>query len=53
MRELGAQLAQKDSNIDIHHIKGKWNIANLFTKEIKDSSHFQNMAFTITSPCPG
>jgi hypothetical protein len=50
IHELGVCLAQTKGDIDVQHIKGKCNIANLFTKEIKDSSHFQQMAFTITTP---
>jgi hypothetical protein len=50
MRKLGVRQNQKDGKVDICHIKGKHNIADLFTKEIKDSTHFQRMAFTITSP---
>jgi hypothetical protein len=50
MRELGVRLAQQQGDVDIQHIDGKKNIADLFTKEIKDSHHFQEMAFTITTP---
>lgn len=50
MRELGVRLAQQQGDVNIQHIDGKKNIADLFTKEIKDSHHFQEMAFTITMP---
>jgi hypothetical protein len=50
MRELGVRLFQQQGDIDVRHIEGKKNIADLFTKEIKDSQHFRNMAFTITTP---
>jgi hypothetical protein len=50
MRELGVRLAQLNGDIDVRHIEGKRNIADLFTKEIKYASHFQEMAFTITTP---
>jgi hypothetical protein len=50
MRKLGVRQAQQDGYVDIRHIEGKHNIADLFTKEIKDAKHLQNMAFTITSP---
>ncbi len=50
MGELGVRLAQEQGKVDIRHIDGKRNIADIFTKEIKDSQHFQNMAFTITTP---
>jgi hypothetical protein len=50
MRELAVRLAQRDGHVAIRHIPGKHNIADLFTKEIKDPTHFRNMAFTITSP---
>jgi hypothetical protein len=50
MRELAVRLAQRDGHVAIRHIPGKHNIADFFTKEIKDPVHFRNMAFTITSP---
>ena len=51
MRELAVRLAQRDGHICIRAtFPGKHNIADLFTKEIKDPTHFRNMAFTITSP---
>jgi hypothetical protein len=50
MRELGVRLSQQQGEVDVRHIDGKNNIADLFTKEIKDSQHFRNMAFTITTP---
>jgi hypothetical protein len=50
MRELAVRLAQRDGHIAIRNIPGKHNIADLFTKEIKDPTHFRNMEFTITSP---
>jgi hypothetical protein len=50
MRELAVRLAQREGSVAIKHIPGKHNIADLFTKEIKDPTHFRNMAFTITSP---
>jgi hypothetical protein len=51
MRKLGVRQSQQSGAVDVCHIDGKRNIANLFTKEIKDASHFQKMAFTITTPC--
>jgi hypothetical protein len=50
MRKLAVQLAQPDGHVRIKHIPGKHNISDVFTKEIKDPTHFHNMAFTITSP---
>jgi hypothetical protein len=50
MRELGVRLSIQNGDVDVHHIEGKKNIADLFTKEMKDSQHFRNMAFTITTP---
>jgi hypothetical protein len=50
MRELGVRLSQKKGDVNIQHIDGKRNIADIFTKEMKDTAHFQKMAFTITSP---
>lgn len=50
MRELGVRQSQQVGAVDIRHIDGKRNIADIFTKEIKDVPHFQKMAFTITTP---
>ena len=50
MRELAVRLVQTDGHVCIRHIPGKHNIADLFTKEIKDPTHFRNTVFTITSP---
>jgi hypothetical protein len=49
MHGLRVHLAQQSGHVNIKHIDGKKNIADLFTKEIKDSKHFQAMAFTITT----
>jgi hypothetical protein len=50
LRELSVRLYQQNGDVDIRHIEGKKNIADLFTKEIKDAQHFHSMAFTITNP---
>jgi hypothetical protein len=50
MRELGVRLYQNLGAVSIQHIEGKHNVADLFTKEIKDSAHFLSMAFTLTTP---
>jgi hypothetical protein len=50
MRELGVRQSQQLGDVDVHHIDGKRNIADLFTIEIKDATHFQKMAFTINTP---
>jgi hypothetical protein len=50
MRELSVRLWQKLGLVEVRHISGKTNIADIFTKEIKDTQHFRNMAFTITTP---
>jgi hypothetical protein len=50
MCELGVRQSQQSGNVDVRHIEGKSNIADLFTKEIKDTLHFQKMATTITTP---
>jgi hypothetical protein len=50
MRELSVRLAQRDNQVSIRHIPGKHNISDLLTKEIKDPTHYRNMAFTMTSP---
>jgi hypothetical protein len=50
MRELSVRLWQKLGLVEVRHISGKTNIADIFSKEIKDTQHFRNMAFTITTP---
>ena len=50
LRELLVRLHQKLSNVDVKHIAGKQNIADILTKEEKDSMHYHLMAFTITTP---
>jgi hypothetical protein len=50
MRELSVRLWQRLGLVDVRHIAGKTNIADIFTKEIKDTQHFRNMAFIITTP---
>jgi hypothetical protein len=50
MCELGVHQSQQLGDIYMRHSDGKCNIADLFTKEIKDAPHFQKMAFTSTTP---
>jgi hypothetical protein len=50
MQELSVRLWQKLGLVEVRHISGKTNIADIFTKKIKDTQHFRNMAFTITTP---
>jgi hypothetical protein len=50
MRELSVRLYQKLGYVNVQHIEGRKNIADIFTKEIKDAAHFRSMAFTITTP---
>jgi hypothetical protein len=50
MRELAVRLYQKLGYVSVHHIEGKKNVANIFTKEIKEPAHFRSIAFTITTP---
>jgi hypothetical protein len=50
MRELGVRLYQNLGAVTIQHIEGKKNVADIFTKEIKEPSHFRFMAFTLTTP---
>jgi hypothetical protein len=50
MRELAVRAAQLNKDISVEHIEGKLNIADLFTKEMKDTAHFHDLALTITSP---
>jgi hypothetical protein len=51
MRELSVQLYQRLGYVSVQHIEGKKNVADIFTKEIKDPAHFRSMAFTLTTPC--
>jgi hypothetical protein len=44
MRELSVRLYQRLGYVDVQHIKGKKNVADIFTKEIKDDNHFRSMA---------
>jgi hypothetical protein len=50
MRELAVRLYQKLGYISVMHIEGKKNVADIFTKEIKEAAHFRRMAFTLTTP---
>jgi hypothetical protein len=50
MRELSVRQAQLNKDVSVEHIEGKRNIADIFTKEMKDTVHFQSLALTITSP---
>jgi hypothetical protein len=40
MRELGIRQSQQQGDVNVKYIDDKPNIADLFKKEIKDSSHF-------------
>jgi hypothetical protein len=52
MQELAIRgTVQQKQEITVEHITGKLNIANLFTKEIKDTNHFNSLALSITNPC--
>jgi hypothetical protein len=50
MRELSVRLYQRLGYVNVRHIPGKRNVADIFTKEIKDPAHFRSMAFTLTTP---
>jgi hypothetical protein len=50
MREISVRLWQQLRLVDVRHIADKTNIADIFTKEIKDTQHLRNMAFNITTP---
>ena len=50
LRENLVRHYQRMNAIVVLHIEGKRNIADLFTKEMKDTPHFEAMANTITSP---
>jgi hypothetical protein len=47
MRELSVRLYQRLGYVSVQHIKGKKNVSDIFTKEIKDPAHFRSMAFTL------
>jgi hypothetical protein len=50
MRELSVRLYQRSGYVQVHHIEGKRNVSDIFTKEIKEVAHFRKMAFTLTTP---
>ena len=50
MRNLVIRLQQRLGNVQVQHVDGKCNVADLFTKEMKDSQHFLEMADMVTSP---
>jgi hypothetical protein len=51
MHELSACFWQKLRFVDmVCHIAGESNIADIFTKEIKNAQYFHNMSFPITTP---
>jgi hypothetical protein len=50
MHELAVSSTQQNKDISIEHITGKFNIADIFTKEMKDTNHYNSLALAITSP---
>ena len=50
IREVAVRDDVKAGDITVTHLPGKVNIADLFTKEIRDSAHFREMAFRLISP---
>ena len=50
MRNLLTRLQQRIGNVIIKHIDGKLNVADLFTKEMKDTAHYLEMVDMVTSP---
>jgi hypothetical protein len=38
--------------VQIEHIGGKVNLADLFTKEMKDTNHFVTLRNLMMRPCP-
>ena len=50
MRNLLVRLHQRVGNISVIHVDGKKNIADLFTKEMKDVQHYLEMRDVVTSP---
>ena len=49
MRDLGVRLHQHLGDVTIMHIDGKRNVADIMTKEMKDTAHFTDIANVITS----
>jgi hypothetical protein len=50
IRELSVCLYQRLGYVSVQHKEGKRNVADIFTKEIKDPAHFRSMAFTLATP---
>lgn len=50
IRELAVRGAEAAGTINISHIDGKINVADLLTKEMKDDAQFQQLAMVSTSP---
>ena len=51
MRNLSVRLYQRKGDIIVRHIDGKRNVADILTKEMKDTPHYRNLMETVTSPC--
>jgi len=43
LRETSVREAHLDSEVAVHHIPGKINPADIFTKEMKDDAHFRRL----------
>ena len=50
IREVAVRDDVKAGDISVTHLPGRVNIADLFTKEIRDAAHFREMAFRLISP---
>jgi hypothetical protein len=50
MHELGVRLSQKLGDVDVRHIEGKKNPADLFTKEMKGTAYYRLLVSLVTSP---
>ena len=53
IRENAVRESVQSNLIDVHHIAGKVNLADLFTKEDKDASHFIAIRNMIMTPRKG
>ena len=51
MRNLSVRLYQRKGDIIVRHIDGKRNVADILTKEMKDTPDYRNLMETVTSPC--
>ena len=53
IRENAVRESIANNTISVHHIAGDVNIADLFTKEDRDVTHFLSLRNAIMTPCSG